>query len=167
MFGKYWIFCAKLNGCWAIEMFSSMVWSINDVVDDADDKLGNRVLGSFNMNKNVMSWMVGTRSIRRSVAFGVKPIKSNAVYDKDPVTPAAPVPDAHAIITFLSRKIKNRNKHVSFTKSWIWTNKIKCIYLLNFVEYANIDVSPKPLLQDVIMMPRIACHLCWADATIT
>lgn len=113
-------------------MSSSMVWSINDVVDDADDKVINRVFGSFNMNKNVISWIVGTKSIRRSVAFGVKPIHSNAVYDNDPVTPAAPVPEAQAIITFLLRKIKInmpilRNLEFELIKK-------QTIYLLNFVE---------------------------------
>lgn len=50
--------------------------------------------------------MVGTKSIRRSVAFGVKPMLNNPAYDKDPVTPAAPVPEAQATITFLLKQIQ-------------------------------------------------------------
>lgn len=89
-----------------IEISSSIVWSSNDVVDEDADKTADRVFGSFNINKNVTSWMVGTKSIRRSVAFGVKPMLNNPAYDKDPVTPAAPVPEAQATITFLLKQIQ-------------------------------------------------------------
>lgn len=87
-----------------IEISSSIVWSSNDVVDEAADKTSDRVFGSFNINKNVTSWMVGTMSIRRSVAFDVKPMLNNPAYVKDPVIPAAPVPEAQATITFLLKQ---------------------------------------------------------------
>lgn len=39
------------------------------------------------------------------------------------------------------------------------------LYLLNFDVYANIDVSPSPLLNDVTIIPRMACHSLLAVAT--
>lgn len=79
----------------------SKVWSINDVVDEALDNGTQARFGSINMKQNVTNCANGTTSININVDFGEKPKYIRAAYVIAPATPAAPVPDDHADITFL------------------------------------------------------------------
>ena len=72
----------------------------------------------------------GTTSIKSNVAFGEKPNFVNMAYVNEPATPAAPVPDDHADMTFLfvyARKAKKnmsekkKRKYLYFVTSCLYT----------------------------------------------
>lgn len=60
----------------------------------------------------------------------------------------------------------NIKKGLSLKKKMEFLPFEEFVYLSNFGVYASSDVSPKPQLNDVNIMPNIANHSVWAAATI-
>lgn len=57
--------------------------------------------GFRSKNQNVAAWMAGTTSMQRNTFGGVIPSDIRPAQHREPMMPAEPVPDDHAVITFL------------------------------------------------------------------
>lgn len=86
------------------------------------------VWGERNRIQNAAAWITGTISMKRSVSWGETPSAIRPAQLTEPIIPADPVPDAHAVITFLKResmesiKFFQTNRIKSCRFSWMQEN---------------------------------------------
>lgn len=65
------------------------------------DSVGFIVVGRLSRPQKTMASITGTQSISNNVLIGVIPNRMRPAYEREPMTPAPPVPDDQVDITFL------------------------------------------------------------------
>lgn len=85
----------RQSGVQSLDSMVAMV--VTDLVPNSATFFG----GVRNKNQNVAAWMAGTTSIQRSTFGGDIPNDIRPAQLSEPIIPAEPVPDDHAVITFL------------------------------------------------------------------
>lgn len=104
---------------------------------------GPGLLGRRKSPQNTIASMTGIEIIISIVFTGVTPSEMRPAYEREPKTPAPPVPEDHVDTTFLKKNNLFEMQFVTYNIS----------YLLNCAEYARKDASPRPELSDVNTTP--------------